>query len=257
MALAVCAVIASPMSAAVHDTVDVAVLGDSNTWLGGDECNAGEGWTKWFVEAFQPRSCHSYARSGATWTSTGKTKVNLKENIGVIGDDNVMMNQILRLVADMKANRRPQPGLIILAAGTNDVWFRVKRPDAFGADTVVTGKKPNEIITLRQAVAYGCALLREHFPQAKIVVLTPMETTAATAADIRSAGDIIEATANSLGCVVVRMDKKSCVKRNTEMRKYTYTKDGTHTNRAGARLNGRIIAAAIDGTMYASKTMNN
>lgn len=257
LVLVFCFAITLPLPAVVHDTIDVAVLGDSNTWLGGDECNADEGWTKWFVEAFHPRSCHSYARSGATWTNTSKTKINLEEDIGVIGDDNVMMNQILRLVADTKANRRPHPDLIILAAGTNDVWFRAKRPEAFGADTTVTGKAPSEIITLRQAVAYGCTLLKAHFPQARIIVLTPMETTAATAADIKTAGDIIEATASSADALTIRMDRESCVKRNAEIHKYTYTKDGTHTNRTGARLNGRIIAAAVDGTMNANNTMKN
>ena len=76
---------------------DVVILGDSNTWLGGDDCTKPKGWNTWFKEAMKPRSCHSYARSGSTWTHTPNTKRDTKEDIGTIGDNNVIINQIFRL----------------------------------------------------------------------------------------------------------------------------------------------------------------
>ena len=82
---------------AAGDSLHVVILGDSNTWLGGDGCDKAQGWNKWFRDAFQPATCRSYARSGATWTNTPETRRNTQENIGVLGNDNVIYNQICRL----------------------------------------------------------------------------------------------------------------------------------------------------------------
>ena len=62
-----------------NDSTHVAILGDSNTWLGGDQCDQPRGWNKWFKDYFAPASCRSYARSGATWTNTARTKRNPDE----------------------------------------------------------------------------------------------------------------------------------------------------------------------------------
>ena len=51
----------------------IVLLGDSNPFLGGDDCDKPEGWNKWFKDLAEPLSCRSYARSGATWTHTSKT----------------------------------------------------------------------------------------------------------------------------------------------------------------------------------------
>ena len=85
-------------SAVPHPTLHVVLLGDSNTWIGGDDCDKERGWNTWFKQLFQPASCKSYARSGATWTNTKVTKRNPKENIGNLGNDNVIYNQVVRLI---------------------------------------------------------------------------------------------------------------------------------------------------------------
>ena len=86
-----------PDAARAQQQLHIAILGDSNTWLGGDECDNQKGWNKWFKDILQPASCRSYARSGATWTHTTKTKRDTKENIGKLGKDNVIFNQVMRL----------------------------------------------------------------------------------------------------------------------------------------------------------------
>ena len=106
----------------------VVILGDSNTWLGGDDCNKPQGWNKWFCDAFQPASCRSYARSGATWTNTPQTRRNTQENIGILGNDNVIYNQICRLEEAIFNGSQPTPQLILILAGTNDAWFLKSRP---------------------------------------------------------------------------------------------------------------------------------
>ena len=51
-----------------QSVMHVVILGDSNTFIGGDQCDKPQGWNKWFKELANPLSCRSYARSGATWT---------------------------------------------------------------------------------------------------------------------------------------------------------------------------------------------
>lgn len=230
-------------------TMNVVVLGDSNSWLGGDGCDKPEGWTLWFKQALKPTSCRSYARSGATWTCTAKTRRNVIEDIETLGDDNVIYNQICRLQEAVSDGKQPAPDLIYISAGTNDVWFKAKRPNALSVDGVtskqlkgVKAKPASKLLTLAAAVTNGCMTLKSLYPNAKIILLTPMQTTKASAADIERAGDIIESCARTMGVYWIRLDKQSCVKRQTELRKFTYTKDGTHTNEAGAKLNGKLVA---------------
>ena len=158
-----------------QDTLHIAILGDSNTWLGGDNCDNPKGWNKWFADRMQPATCKSYARSGATWTNTVNTKRNITENIGQIGDDNVIYNQVCRLKDAYDKGETVRPDVILIAAGTNDVWFINKRPmaldmsadDAFlqsGKD--IRTSMVSTILTLAKSVRYNCELLTYYFPDA-------------------------------------------------------------------------------------------
>lgn len=236
-----------------QQALDIAILGDSNTWLGGDACDKPKGWTMWFSQTVHPASCRSYARSGATWTNTRNTVYNTREDIGVIGDDNVIYNQILRLKEAYDNGTQPLPNLIIIAAGTNDVWFQDKRPQALSqaADAAFRSKAisddtpASQVLTLAASVKYGCDMLRRYFPDARLLLLTPLQTTAAADKQIRFAGDIIEGCAVKLGADVIRQDKVMKVVSSTERKKHKYTYDGTHTNEAGARSNGEYIGKYI------------
>ena len=182
---------------AQNRALHVVILGDSNTWLGGDDCSKPRGWNKWFNDAMEPASIRSYARSGATWTHTPATTRNTQENIGVLGDNNVISNQVHRLVEASENGRQTTPDLILIMAGTNDVWFNDKRPHALEA----TG----DATTLTGAVKLNVELLRETFPQSQIILMTPMQTTAAPVDSIAKAGDLIEAEGLNQGCSVIRM----------------------------------------------------
>lgn len=226
-----------PLSAQTN-ALHIAILGDSNTWLGGDDCSKPRGWNKWFRDAMRPASIRSYARSGATWTNTPNTRRNTVEDIGRLGDDNVIMNQLFRLEEAMDEGRQVKPGLILIAAGTNDVWFQDKRPHVFeDADT--------SLLTLNGVVEYCCRQLRQRCPEARIVLITPMQTIKADTADIHRAGDIIEACGQKLDIPVIRLDYHSKVKSQSERRAFRYTYDGTHTNEQGARSNGDYIAEEV------------
>ena len=228
----------------------IAVLGDSNTWLGGDNCGSQRGWTYWFGQEIRPESLRSYARSGATWTNTTATVANVDEDISVLGDNNVIYNQVLRLNADNK----PSPDYIIIGAGTNDAWFSGKRPNAFAQsveqawgqnDNDVLNMEASEVTSLALSVRHNVLLLKQRHPKAHIVLLTPMQTTSAPTELIAQAGDIIEQCGKRLNCHVIRLDKESKVVAQNERRRKVYTSDGTHTSVRGAKSNGMLIATSL------------
>ena len=196
----------------------VVILGDSNTWIGGDDCDKPQGWNKWFKDTFQPTSCRSYARSGATWTNTPQTRRNTQENIGILGNDNVIYNQICRLQEAVDSAIQCPPQLILIMAGTNDAWFLKARPKAltktacevFRTDRrTLTDRPVYEILTLAESVRYDCELLRATYPEAQIILLTPMQSVAAGTERITKAGDIIECCAHKMNLNVIRLDKEA------------------------------------------------
>lgn len=228
---------------------DVVILGDSNTWIGGDDCDQPKGWNKWFKDAFQPATCKSYARSGATWTNTPDTHRNTQENIGVLGNDNVIYNQICRLDKAVRCGQQKTPGLILIMAGTNDAWFTKARPGAlnmsaekaFITDTIIN-RPVWQVLTLAESVRYGCELLRTNYPEARIILLTPLQSLAAGTVNITKAGDIIEDCGRQMGLSVIRLDKDGGIDAKQERQQYLLTTDGTHTSEAGARQVGTFIA---------------
>lgn len=241
---------------AAHNGVNVVALGDSNTWLGGDDCTGDEGWTRWFDHCYKPLSCRSYARSGCTWTNTDSTRLDLLENIAVLGDNNVIYNQVMRLISDCDSLLQPEPQLVIIAAGINDAWFAGKRPHAFDFKptitvrvdtTAIAARQPNTLLTLAEAVTANCLLLRQRFPQAAIVLVTPAQATVVGDERVSRVGDIIEYAAMPLRVPTIRLDKLSPVRAASERRRHFFTSDGTHTNAAGARRHGEIIAGCIAG----------
>ncbi len=231
----------------------VVFLGDSNTWLGGDDCKKPKGWNTWFCKSLRPRKALSYARSGATWTHTTRTKRNTTENIGRLGDNNVVYNQVERLRADVRNGSQEKPDIILILAGTNDCWFANQHPKAFAqsaeqslVDSLLNLDQPiSEGYTLAGAVQLNCTLLCIDFPKARIVLLTPFETTQASDSLIATAGDIIEVCARQMNLDCIRLDKESGISSEKEKVQRTFTYDGTHTNENGARRVGEHVAKRL------------
>lgn len=235
----------------------VVVLGDSNTWLGGDECDDEKGWTFHFKQTVRPASCRSYARSGATWSHTEKTCADTEEEVEVITDNNVIYNQYLRLRRDVLQGKQPRPTLLLIAAGTNDAWFSQKQRKGcldnlkkandnakVNADSLLA-LDLSELTGLREAVLFNCLTIRRDFPQTRIVLLTPLQSVHAGLRPITLAGDCIEACARQLDIECFRQDKECCVKNLTEQKTKTYTTDGTHLNPTAARLIGQQLAKVL------------
>lgn len=235
--------------------MDVVMLGDSNTWIGGDSCDNPRGWNCHWRELAMPKSCRSYARSGATWTNTARTRRNTMENIGVLGPDNVIYNQACRLIDDVKAGVQPAPSLILIMAGTNDAWFHRKRPGLF-ADTpgdvnlsTASRLMPSQATSLVRSVLLSCGLLAKEFPRARIILFTPLPTTAATAANLSRVSDLIERCGDALSIPVVRLDAISGIDSESEKIAPKLTTDGTHTSVEGAHQVATRIAQALDSLL--------
>lgn len=222
-----CSVLAVQAGLPLH----IVILGDSNTFIGGDGCDRPRGWNYWFRELAQPLSCRSYARSGATWTHTPATAYDIEEYTEVLSDNNVIYNQVNRLKQACADKVQPTPDLILILAGTNDAWFRWL-----------------DIQTLAGCMRHDCELLTESFPQAKIVLLTPMQNTKTSVERITQTGDIIEQCGHAMGLHVVRLDRESGISRRQELKHPTLTTDGVHTNEKGARRIGRYMARWLKGS---------
>lgn len=232
------------------------LLGDSNTWIGGDDCSRDQGWSHRFAELARPADIRSYARSGATWSHTRRTVEAPREYSEVLADNNVVYNQIVRLEQAVADGSQPEPDLIIVMAGTNDAWFPQHRPEEFsltaaeaaGVDAQeIAGRHPSQVLSLGEAVRYDLLRLSLRFPSARIVVLTPFESVKVSAQMLEAVSDIIEEVALKSGAsLVVRMDRVGPIRSESEMTHRRFTTDGTHTSAEGAGRVAEVVAAALN-----------
>lgn len=234
--------------------VDIIILGDSNIWLAGDSCDNHTGWTAWMKDTLRPRSCVSYARSGASWSHTTETKKNTTENIAVLGNDNVIYNQVMRLREDYAAGKCRKPDIIIIASGGNDAWFVHKRPQEFdrSVDEVfaipassLLGNAPCEVVSLPGAIRYDCLLLKQTFPDAQIIFSTSTPMVKVEPQMLGKVCDIIEHSGDRMGIPTLRLDKAGLISRDDEMKAHIHTYDGIHTNEKGAEKIGRYVAEKL------------
>lgn len=242
------------MTGASPEQVNIIILGDSNIWLAGDSCNDHTGWTAWMKDALQPRSCVSYARSGATWSHTATTKKNTIEDIAVLGNDNVIYNQVMRLREAYAKGSLPKPDVILISAGGNDAWFANMRPrefdqtveEAFAEPAAdLLAKKPGQVTSLPGAIRYDCLLLKETFPEARIVLAAPTPMVKVEPQMLERVSDIIGQSGNRLGIPTLRLDKAGLINRDEELKAHIHTYDGIHTNEKGAEKVGRHVAEQL------------
>lgn len=219
----------------------VVFIGDSNTWNGGDDCSNPKAWSYWMVKNMLPATARSYARSGATWTNNAATVADTASYFEVLNDQNVLYNQILRLKGEVKAGRQPVPDYIFLSGGTNDAWFSAKRPGLYNSTVeqaysrpMTTATTPAQATSLAEAVRLNLMLLKDAFPNARIIVVGPPYTTKASKETIEKVADIIQQSARKSGVECIRIEKNCGIDPVKEKQKPQLTSDGTHTNNKGA-----------------------
>lgn len=242
----------------VKSDVDVVVLGDSNTWIGGDDCSKPQGWTYWFAKKFPHKSLWSYARSGATWTNTPSTVRDTENNIGVIGDQNVIYNQVERLIEAVDSGKQDSPEVVIIAAGTNDAWFGDRRPGLFSktVDEVFDNmelsvdKAPSDMLTFVESVKYSVEKLAKRFPSAEIVILTPPQIKKCDYVSQRKVRDALIETGIRLSVPVIDLHSAAGTYAAIEKAEHTNTYDGVHYSEAGARRHGNYVASQLISILY-------
>lgn len=250
---------------AQHRDEVVAILGDSNTQIGGDDCSAPTAWTYEWQRCYQPGSIRSYARSGATWSNTRRTRRNVEENIRVLGDDNTIYNQTERLRDAISTGEQAVPTLIIIMAGTNDAWFSRRRPGAFDksaaeamsghSDSVLVALPPSQVLSLAESVRYNILRLRRMAPDAKIILLGPLQSVQAPDNMIITTGSIIESVGTRMGIPAIRLDRDFELSSASESRRKHLTTDGTHTSVEGATRLARFLCSRIE-SLYPSTSSN-
>lgn len=231
----------------------VVFLGDSNLWTGGKDNSDPHSWSYWFCKELSIKNSRNYARSGATWSHTRNTKPDVLSYEEKLSDNNVVFNQVLRLIKDARELRCPKPDYIFIMAGTNDAWFQNKRPQLF-AESVQNvfnqkNKKHQQALSLARTIKLDCELLKKNFPECKIILVTPMFTTQASTNLISKVSDVITSCGKFLNANVIRLDTTDLINPIQEKDKRTYTLDGTHTNPAGAERVGIYIAKKLKRTI--------
>lgn len=247
MTLLVCFVAFSFFCASAASPRKIALLGDSMTWIGGDSCQNPTGWSHYLMKSGIAESIDVYARSGATWTNTSHTKAAPSFYSEVLHDDNVVYNQVLRLISNVAEGKAAVPDCIVIFAGANDAWFSSRRPGIFNhgnealdikytSDTDVASAT-----SLLSSVALVCDILKQSFPSASYLIVTPLQMSKVSEETVHVVSDIIEKSAGSRGFTVLRADNNVDIKHDVESKTPKHTYDGVHTNPDGARLVAQFI----------------
>lgn len=218
----------------------VALLGDSMTWISGQECDKPNGWATYLKKAGVADTIMLFARSGATWTNSAATNVDPKAYAAVVDDQNVIYNQVIRMIEFCKTH--PAPDKILVYAGANDAWFDSKRPGLFNPNSKafpenIDSALPKDFTTIDGSIRLVVAMLQKHFPDADITFLTPVQAGKIPTAKINAVGDKIEQTGKALGIPTLRGDKNIPFRHEEEAGKLRKnTTDGAHSNPGGAQL---------------------
>lgn len=219
----------------------VAFLGDSNTWIGGDDCSNANAWSFHLIKNLMPTSYRSYARSGATWTNNATTLPDVRHYSEIIDDNNVIYNQCLRLIQDIDKKLFPVPDFIFISAGTNDAWFSDRRPDIWKLTPeqvknlpLTAVSKPSDATSLAASVHLCLMMLRQHCPTSRIIIVAPPYTVKTTKKEIERVADTLQQIALLAGTGCVRIERICGIDPDLEAKSFSLTTDGTHTSQQGA-----------------------
>lgn len=228
-------------------------LGDSNLWIGGDDCSKDCSWSHEVCKSFNARGIN-LARSGATWTCTSTTREAPEEYSEKLSDNNVIFNQVVRLMnINFEKDYGKWPDAIFVAAGTNDAWFEQHRPgmwnmspaQAWQLSEVLADAEPSKLTSLPAAVVNALCIIAEGFEDSRIVVVGPPLTTACSEEKVHKVSRTIQQSLGDLAesITFVKLDSPEIIDPTVEKTAPTLTTDGTHTNHRGAKaIADKIIA---------------
>ena len=230
----------------------ICILGDSITALGNND--GLKGWVTYFKKVLKFKEVRIYARSGATWSCTQNTTYDIEENTGSLSDNNVIYNQMNRLINDVENNGMLPPDYIISFAGTNDAWYPDSRPDALNdtakeifvdqiSSNYLDDVNINTCTSIAKAIRYVSEMIISKFPKCKVMIGSPLQSSTIPIDRIESVSQIIEQCANYMSYAFINQSKDCSISRLQERKGFYKTTDGTHTSEIGAKDVGEVVAA--------------
>lgn len=231
-----------------YDTV--VFLGDSNIWIGGEDCSGKRSWAYWVTQGLNPDVVKSYARSGATIGNTRLTAIDPDHYSELLNDTNTLYNQVVRLRRDINNGAIGVPDLVIIGAGVNDAWFADRRPGSLkiqpGQMRLSFNCPPSDATTVQMAMSVILSGLADYVQPDHIVIVTPPLTTKTSPERIDSVTRCIRSVADKESRIVEGRNciDEECLKR--EYKKFQLTTDGVHTSEAGAQKLGQYILNQFD-----------
>ncbi|MDE6271798.1 MAG: SGNH/GDSL hydrolase family protein [Muribaculaceae bacterium] len=233
----------------------IAFLGDSNLWLGREDCSNEAAWSYWMADAARRVSrgdstelqTRSFARSGATLTNTIATPADTTLYSQLLDDANTLYNQALRLNGAVERGEMGSPDIIMVYGGTNDAWFADRRPGLFDSipdsrlAQITPETSPAEASTLRESLILLLRLLRNQNPESRIILVGPPLTIKAPDQRIHGVTDIMEEISRKENLQMIRLDSPDIIDPELEAKQSTLTIDGVHTSPLGAQRIGYYI----------------
>ncbi len=149
---------------------------DKNVVFFGDSITANRDW--WVTDMLRQtefKSYLNYAISGATWSHTATTAYNTNPTGGPISPDNVIWNQINKYIAGGDSD----PDIVVIMAGTND-YLRDKGSASVAFDGSPQTADPTDKLTVATAFRFCCELIKSTYPDARIIVTSPIPRAEAT-----------------------------------------------------------------------------
>lgn len=232
----------NPISGGVSDDSlkkNIVLMGDSITYE-----------AKW-VDYIQKKVSFNTLTNLAVNFATMKNKENTSYNLNVEAsnnDDNVAWNQFNKLVHLTDDEQIPLPDVIITMLGTNDV-LRSQNVGTF-EDSWLEEKIINKEPTYNTSTAWGfrylIELLKHKYPQATIIVCTPIQNGGNYANGLlKTVSEIYKETGGKLGIEVVDQYNECGIYGKDESLYGIYTRDNTHPNDVGGKKQGKYLLSKL------------
>lgn len=167
--------------------------------------------------------------------------------------NNCAVVHIQRFISEVRSGEHPVPDVFAFAMGTNDLLDELGDPDK-----ALTGKslKDNDNINLfteSGAMRWCIQTIMEEYPQARVFVLTPIQTaTPEHNAKIEKQIEIMKKIAGAMGAQVIDCFHNCGICEKFEVIGGTgkYLKDGLHPDVPGQTLEGAYASKEIRNNLF-------
>lgn len=205
------------------------------------------------------------AKGGCKWAHVSDTERNINVSNGTYASDNCVTNQVLNLIDGVNGGTYQVPDIVFIHCGTNDAYHAeissVTIENECGTPSTVFGIalstllakwtksgstwtcNNTDLTTLSGGMRFAIELLRQAFPQVRILVSTPLYRGNGTYKDeTRHINSIIKECASYLAVPILDLGYESGL---TAVSGYTFTVDNTHPNTLGQLILADLLFAGL------------